>query len=304
MINTEHVTQDLRPPKKSAAKALGKYFRKVEIDYEDIMGFHDRTLSIDGRYASLMMTGSLKDSDHWANGAMGMTFFGIVVFMQLAALIKFGELGPYLTQPYTWGTQLLLLIYSAVQFKKSKKKQALAVVCDRKTGNVYFPAFASHPELVIPFEQVEMYTGSVGYSRGSGMAVECVVPKIYHASAKRDSQYAVLCADNYDQACKFWTLLTEFMDKNKPIPYGLLQSVQFRIDRDVASIWPGTDVRNAYPLDPEIKNNYQYVYHTNYEETVEYPFDEIQHVIAPFSDDPELLKKNIERAYDLNLLLF
>ncbi len=45
MINTEHVTQDLRPPKKPTAKALGKYFRKVEIDYEDIIGSHDRSLS-------------------------------------------------------------------------------------------------------------------------------------------------------------------------------------------------------------------------------------------------------------------
>ncbi len=303
MINTEHVTQDLRSPKKPTAKALGKYFRKVEIDYDDIMGFHDRTLSIDGRYASLMMTGSLRDSDHWANGAMGMTFFVFIVIGQIISGLSHG-IWQMFDSPIEYFIQLLLLIYSAVQFKKSKKKQALAVVCDRKTGNVYFPAFASHPELVIPFEQVDMYRGSIGYSRGSGMAVNTLVPKIYHASAKRDSQYAVLCADNYDQACKFWTLLTEFMDKNKPIPYGLLQSVQFRIDRDVASIWPGTDVRNAYPLDPEIKNNYQYVYHTNYEETVEYPFDEIQHVIAPFSDDPELLKKNIERAYDLNLLLF
>lgn len=168
---------------------------------------------------------------------------------------------------------------------------------------MYFPAFACHPELVIPFEQVEMYVGSVGFSRGSGMPAECVVPKMYPKSAKHDFQYAVLCADNYDQACYFWTLLTEFMDRNKPIPYGILKSVQFRLDRNIAAIWPDTDVRNSYPLDPEIKNNYQYVFHTNYEETVEYPHDKIQYVIAPFSDDPELLKQNIARAYDLNILL-
>ncbi len=177
------------------------------------------------------------------------------------------------------------------------------MILDRKTGNVNFPAFGGNPELVIPFEQIEIHRGSLGYSRGSGMPVHSLVPKMYPSSAKRDFQYIILFADNYDQACSRWTLLTEFMDKNKPIPFGLLQSVQFRLDRDSASIWRGTDVKDRYPLDPEIKDNYKYVFHTNYEETVEYPYDEINAVIAPFSDNPELLKKNIERAYDLHLLL-
>ena len=125
MINTEQLTPNLRLPKKPVEKTLGKHFRKVEIDYDDIMGFHDETLSFDGRYASLMMMGSLKDSDQWANGAMAMTFFGVIALMQITAIIKFGELGPYLTQPYTWGAQLLLLCYAFIQFKKSKKNKHL-----------------------------------------------------------------------------------------------------------------------------------------------------------------------------------
>ncbi|WP_343817962.1 hypothetical protein [Colwellia asteriadis] len=135
------------------------------------------------------------------------------------------------------------------------------------------------------------------------MPAEIIIPKMYPSSAKRDFQYAILFADSYDEACSRWTLLTEFMDKNKPIPYGLLSSVQSYIDSDEAAIWRDTDVRDSYPLAPEIKNNYKYVFHTNYEETIEYPYGEIDFVIAPFSDDPELLKKNIQRAYDLHLLL-
>ncbi|GAA0820410.1 hypothetical protein GCM10009111_25810 [Colwellia asteriadis] len=179
----------------------------------------------------------------------------------------------------------------------------LAVVCDRKTGNVNFPTFGGSPELVIPFEHIEIYVGTLGFSLGSGMPAEIIIPKMYPSSAKRDFQYAILFADSYDEACSRWTLLTEFMDKNKPIPYGLLSSVQSYIDSDEAAIWRDTDVRDSYPLAPEIKNNYKYVFHTNYEETIEYPYGEIDFVIAPFSDDPELLKKNIQRAYDLHLLL-
>ncbi|WP_147302699.1 hypothetical protein [Thalassotalea euphylliae] len=135
------------------------------------------------------------------------------------------------------------------------------------------------------------------------MAAECIVPKMYPKAAKRDFQYDVLIADNYDRACNFWTLLTEFMDKNKPIPYGFLNSVQLYIDTDEAAIWPDKDVRNGYPLDPEIKDNYRYVYHSDFEGTVDYPIEEVAEVVAPFSDDPELLAKNVERAHQLNLIL-
>ncbi|WP_147302700.1 hypothetical protein [Thalassotalea euphylliae] len=135
------------------------------------------------------------------------------------------------------------------------------------------------------------------------MAADCVVPKMYPNAAKWDFQYAVLISDNYDQACNFWTLLTEFMDKNKPIPYGFLNAVQFNIDDDSSAIWEGTDIEKRYPLDPEIKDNYRYVYHSDFEGTVDYPIEEVAEVVAPFSDDPELLAKNVERAHQLNLIL-
>ena len=137
-LNTEQLTTDLRPPKKPAEKAFGKYFRKVEVDYNNFLGYRATTLNLDGRYVSMMMMGSLKDSDHWANGAMAMTFFGIIVFMQITALVKFGELGPYLTQPYTWVTQLLLL-YAALQFKKSKKNKHKPSFATEKPVMCIFP---------------------------------------------------------------------------------------------------------------------------------------------------------------------
>ncbi|REL27774.1 hypothetical protein DXX93_15215 [Thalassotalea euphylliae] len=137
-LNTEQLTTDLRPPKKPAEKAFGKYFRKVEVNYDNVLGYREGTGSIDGRYAALMMVGSLKDSDHWANSAMAMTFFGIIVFMQITALVKFGELGPYLTQPYTWVTQLLLL-YAALQFKKSKKNKHKPSFATVKLAMCIFP---------------------------------------------------------------------------------------------------------------------------------------------------------------------
>ncbi|REL27773.1 hypothetical protein DXX93_15210 [Thalassotalea euphylliae] len=301
-LNTEQLTTDLRAPKKPAEKAFGKYFRKVEVDYNNILGYRVNTTSVDGRYVAMMMVGSLKDSDHWANGAMAMTLVFAIFVPQLTWGLSHG-VWTIFTPAYDVFVQVLLTLYALREFKKSKKKQAQAVVCDRKTGNVHFPAFGKNPELVIPFDQVELYVGSVGYSLGSGMAADCVVPKMYPNAAKWDFQYAVLISDNYDQACNFWTLLTEFMDKNKPIPYGFLNSVQLYLDRDEAAIWPDKDVRNSYPLDPEIKDNYRYVYHSDFEGTVDYPIEEVAEVVAPFSDDPELLAKNVERAHQLNLIL-
>ncbi|MBU2894398.1 hypothetical protein KO495_13875 [Colwellia sp. D2M02] len=307
MINTETVTTDLRPPKKPLK--LGKYFRKVETNYEDIIGFQDKFFSTDGRYTSMMLIASFKDDNQFAMGFLAMIFFFCLLLAQFVMFMAGGTWAVFypgydmFNWPIEYYVQVLLVIYAAIQFKKSKKKQALAVVCDRKTGNVNFPALCGNPELVIPFDKIDLYRGSVASSLGSGMPVHVLVPQMYPSSAKRDFQGVILFADSYDEACSRWTLLTEFMDKNKPIPYGLLQSVQSHIDDNEAAIWRGTDVKARYPLDPEIKNNYKYVFHTNYEETVEYPYDEINSVIAPFSDDPELLKKNIQRAHDLYILL-
>ncbi len=89
MINTETVTTDLRPPKKPLK--LGKYFRKVATNYDDIIGFKDGFLSTDGRYTSLMMMGSFKDSDHWANGAMAMTLFCCFLGVQIVTFISHGK---------------------------------------------------------------------------------------------------------------------------------------------------------------------------------------------------------------------
>ncbi|REL27772.1 hypothetical protein DXX93_15205 [Thalassotalea euphylliae] len=301
-LNTEQLTTDLRPPKKPAEKAFGKYFRKVEVDYENVVGYREGTTSVDGRYAAMMMMASLKDMHYWANGAMAMTFVVIILILQIVSGLGHDEWTLF-NPEYEIIVQILLALYALREFKKSKKKQAQAVVCDRKTGNVHFPAFGKNPELVIPFNQVELYVGSVGYSRGSGMAAKCIVPTMYPKAAKRDFQYAILIADSYDEACRYWTLLTEFMDKNKPIPYGFLNSVQFHLDRNKSTIWPDKDVRNSYPLDPEIKDNYRYVYHSDFEGTVDYPIEEVAEVVAPFSDDPELLAKNVERAHQLNLIL-
>ncbi|REL27777.1 hypothetical protein DXX93_15230 [Thalassotalea euphylliae] len=301
-LNTEQLTTDLRPPKKPAEKAFGKYFRKVEVDYNNFLGYRATTLNIDGRYVSMMMMGSFKDMHHWANGAMAMTLVFAIFVPQLTWGLSHG-VWTIFTPAYDVFVQILLTLYALREFKKSKKKQVQAVVCDRKTGNVRFPAFGKNPELVIPFDQVELYVGSVGYSLGSGMAAKCIVPTMYPKAAKWDFQYAVLVADNYDQACRYWTLLTEFMDKNKPIPYGFLNAVQFNIDDDSSAIWEGTDIEKRYPLDPEIKDNYRYVYHSDFEGTVDYPIEEVAEVVAPFSDDPELLAKNVERAHQLNLIL-
>ncbi|WP_448565331.1 hypothetical protein [Thalassotalea ganghwensis] len=301
-INTDKVTKALRPPKKPAEKKLGKYFRKAELAYDDIFGYQTRTSTYDGRYAKLTMPGSARDSDHWANGATAMMFAVIILILQLIILYNHGFF--IILEGYDLLAQALLVPYALVQFKKSKKKQALAVVCDRKTGNVNFPAFGGNPELVIPFSEVEMYMGSIAYSRGSGMPTNIIVPKMYPKTAKYDFQYPVLCADSYDELCQFWTVLTEFMDKNKPIPYGAMASIQSYLDKDKAAIWEGTKIREPLPLDPEIKDNYRYVYFKNEDGSVEYPFDEITHVIAPYSDNPELLQQNIERAYQLKILIF
>ncbi|WP_448565329.1 hypothetical protein [Thalassotalea ganghwensis] len=301
-INTDKLTQALRPPKKPMEKYLGKHFRKVELAYEDILGFQSYVSAFDGRYATLIMSGSAQDTWYSAFGINALLFFAAILVPQL---VSFSAGNGFLAFK-GWGVllQLFLLISAMVLFIKSKKKQALAVVCDRKTGNVNFPAFAGNPELVIPFSEVEMYRGSIAYSRGSGMPAEIIVPKMYPKTAKYDFQYDVLCADSYDELCKFWTVLTEFMDKNKPIPYGAMASIQSYLDKDKAAIWEGTKIREPLPLDPEIKDNYRYVYFKNEDGTVEYPPEEITHVIAPYSDNPELLQQNIERAYQLKLLIF
>ncbi|MCP4323144.1 MAG: hypothetical protein GY787_15125 [Alteromonadales bacterium] len=129
MINTETVTSDLRPPKKPLK--LGKYFRKVATNYDDIIGFKDDFLITDGRYADLMMMGSFKDSDHWANGAMAMTLFCCLLFAQFVMFMAGGTWAVFypgydiFNIPIEYYVQVLKVIYAIIQFKKSKKNKHL-----------------------------------------------------------------------------------------------------------------------------------------------------------------------------------
>ena len=230
--------------------------------------------------------------------------------MQITTLFKAASmeqfLGAHFLHPLFILGQVLLLIIAFIYYRKARIPRATSVVFDRKTGNVNFPAFGGNPELVIPFEEVEMYRGSLGFSLGRGMPVTSLIPKKYPKHGKRDCQYIVAFADSYDQACNLWTLLNEYMDKNKPIPFAMLPSVQYYLDKGCSTVWKGDKIgpyMENYPLDPEIKNNYKYVFHTDIDGEKEYPMDEVNYVIAPFSDDPVLLEKNIKRAYELNILL-
>ncbi|WP_220494712.1 MULTISPECIES: hypothetical protein, partial [unclassified Pseudoalteromonas] len=266
--------------------------------------------STDGRYYGILLISSMRGIFQKATVALMLTFFGILTVMQVLGLFKAKSLqhllDSLLFHPLFILGQVLLLIIAFIYHRKAKIPRATSVVFDRKTGNVNFPAFGGNPELVIPFEEVEMYRGSLGFSLGSGMPVTSLIPKKYPKHGKRDCQYIVAFADSYDGACQSWTLLTEFMDKNKPIPFGLLQSVQDYLDKGYSTVWKGDKIgpyMENYPLDPEIKNNYKYVFHTDIDGEKEYPRDEVNYVIAPFSDDPVLLEKNIKRAYELNILL-
>lgn len=306
MINTEQVSA-LRPPKKPTD--MGKYYRKVEVDYDNLLGVND-TYSTDGRYYGVLLISSMRGIFQKATVALMLTFFGILTIMQILGLFKAKSLqhllDSFLFDPLFILGQVLLLIIAFIYHRKARIPRGKLVVFDRKTGNVNFPAFGGNPELVIPFEEVEMYRGSLGFSLGRGMPVTSLIPKKYPKHGKRDCQYIVAFADSYDGACQSWTLLTEFMDKNKPIPFGLLQSVQHHLNKGNSVTWRGDKIgpyMDKYPLDPVIKNNYKYVYHENRDATEEYPRDEVNYVIAPFSDDPVLLEKNIKRAYELNILL-
>jgi hypothetical protein len=306
MINTEQVSE-LRPPKKPTD--MGKYYRKVDVNYDNLFGVND-IYSTDGRYYGVLLISSMRDIFQTATVFTALVFFGVSIFMQITTLFKAASmeqfLGAHFLHPLFILGQVLLLIIAFIYHRKAKIPRATSVVFDRKTGNVNFPAFGGNPELVIPFEEVEMYRGSLGFSLGTGMPVTSLIPKKYPKHGKRDCQYIVAFADSYDGACQSWTLLTEFMDKNKPIPFGLLQSVQDYLDKGYSTVWKGDKIgpyMENYPLDPEIKNNYKYVFHTDIDGEKEYPMDEVNYVIAPFSDDPELLEKNIKRAYELNILL-
>ena len=306
MINTEQVSE-LRPPKKPTD--MGKYYRKVEVNYDNLLGVKDE-LGADGRYYGLLLMGSMRDIFQTATLALMLTFFGILTVMQVIGLFKAKSLqhllDSLLFHPLFILGQVLLLIIAFIYHRKAKTPRATSVVFDRKTGNVNFPAFGGNPELVIPFEEVELYRGSLGFSLGSGMPVDSLIPKKYPKHGKRDCQYIVAFADGYDDACNLWTLLNEFMDKNKPIPFAMLPSVQYYLDKGCSTVWKGDKIgpyMENYPLDPEIKNNYKYVFHTDIDGEKKYPRDEVNYVIAPFSDDPELLEKNIKRAYELNILL-
>ncbi|NMP81822.1 hypothetical protein HHE92_18755 [Pseudoalteromonas arctica] len=306
MINTEQVSE-LRPPKKPTD--MGKYYRKVEVDYNNLLGVKDE-LGADGRYYGLLLMGSMRDIFQKATVALMLTFFGILTVMQILGLFKAKSLqhflDSFLFHPLFILGQVLLLIITFIYHQKANIPRASSVVFDRKTGNVNFPAFGGNPELVIPFDEVELYRGSLGFCLGSGMPVDSLIPKKYPKHGKRDCQYIVAFADGYDDACNLWTLLNEFMDKNKPIPYAMLPSVQYYLDKGYSTVWKGDKIgpfMDNYPLDPEIKNNYKYVFHTDIDGEKKYPMDEVNYVIAPFSDDPELLEKNIKRAYELNILL-
>ncbi|MBB1471243.1 hypothetical protein H5232_22900 [Pseudoalteromonas sp. SG41-5] len=306
MINTEQVSE-LRPPKKPTD--MGKYYRKVEINYDNLLGVKDE-LGADGRYYGLLLMGSMTDTDDSSYSWQALTFFAIGTIMQVLGLFKAKSLqhllDSFLFHPLFILGQVLLLIIAFIYHRKAKIPRATSVVFDRKTGNVNFPAFGGNPELVIPFEEVELYRGSLGFSLGSGMPVDSLIPKKYPKHGKRDCQYIVAFADGYDDACNLWTLLNEFMDKNKPIPYAMLPSVQHYLDKGYSTVWKGDKIgpyMDNYPLDAEIKNNYKYVFHTDIDGEKEYPRDEVNYVIAPFSDDPVLLEKNIKRAYALNILL-
>ncbi|MBH0052161.1 MULTISPECIES: hypothetical protein [unclassified Pseudoalteromonas] len=306
MINTEQVSE-LRPPKKPTN--MGKYYRKVDVNYDNLLGEKDE-IGADGRYYGLLLMGSMRDTFQKATVALMLTFFGILTVMQILGLFKAKSLqhflDSFLFHPLFILGQVLLLIIAFIYHRKAKIPRATSVVFDRKTGNVNFPAFGGNPELVIPFEEVEMYRGSLGFSLGRGMPVTSLIPKKYPKHGKRDCQYIVAFADSYDQACNLWTLLNEYMDKNKPIPYAMLPSVQYYLDKGCSTVWKGDKIgpyMNNYQLDPEIKNNYKYVFHTDIDGEKKYPMDDVNYVIAPFSDDPELLEKNIKRAYELNILL-
>ncbi|WP_139048204.1 hypothetical protein [Pseudoalteromonas sp. BSi20652] len=248
---------------------MGKYYRKVDVDYDNLFGVND-IYSTDGRYYGVLLMGSMTDTDDSSYSWLALTFFAIGAIMQVLGLFKAKSLqhllDSLLFDPLFILGQVLLLIIAFIYHRKAKIPRATSVVFDRKSGNVNFPAFGGNPELVIPFEEVEMYRGSLGFSLGRGMPVTSLIPKKYPKHGKRDCQYIVAFADSYDEACQSWTLLTEFMDKNKPIPFGLLQSVQDYLNKGHSTVWKGDKIgpyMENYPLDPEIKNTYKYVFHTD-----------------------------------------
>ncbi|REL27779.1 hypothetical protein DXX93_15240 [Thalassotalea euphylliae] len=137
-LNTEQLTTDLRAPKKPAEKAFGKYFRKVEVDYNNILGYRVNTTSVDGRYVAMMMVGSLKDSDHWANGAMAMTLVFAIFVPQLTWGLSHG-VWTIFTPAYDVFVQVLLTLYALREFKKSKKNKHKPLFATVKLAMCIFP---------------------------------------------------------------------------------------------------------------------------------------------------------------------
>ncbi len=305
MIDTENLTQDLRPEKKviNPDSWFDKHYRKIETNYDDLYGVIE-CVGVDDRYWTMIIDGTRKHSNQAVNVLMAATFIVILMTLQVVEYYKYGVIDPMLTSVYYIGAQIGLFIYAVINHYKSQVNQGRAVVFDRKTGNVHFPAVLGNKELIVPFAQVNMYMGVAGYSRGSGEKFFQLKPKVYPKDQRSDFAYAVLFADYYDQACGLWTLLTEFMDKNKPIPTGVHASLQFYIEEKKSPLWKGNLMNDRYPISDELKQ-YDFIYPSdpaNAENRKKYEDLIRPEYIAPHSDNPALLAQNVERAYQMNII--
>lgn len=213
---TKEVTKNTRPVRRA------KWLRPDPVKPQPTYSFHTPFYTkTDGKQWVIQSDSSIG----WIRtiGFISSFFFLIFLFF---GLVPFPNDG---TVFFLSMTGLTFLLVSFSMYQSRTRGEDTWVVFDRTTRNVCFWKKNQEHSLTVPFEQVKCYWNSK-YMRGGPVSSFFLMPEV-NLSDERNRLWKVHFgfAPQYEQAQFFWRVLTDFMDKSRPIPEvpGLIHQIRF-----------------------------------------------------------------------------
>ncbi|WP_189606926.1 hypothetical protein [Saccharospirillum salsuginis] len=166
------------------------------------------------------------DSSYGAWKATGIIFSALFVFCVIAGIDLFQKEG-FNVFVIAGATFLIVTLFS--MYKTRIGGENTWVVFDRTTGNVCFWRKNQKNSLTVPFDKVNCYWIR-GFQRG-GVTHNLYFMPTENLPNERHRWWKVHFGfpTQYEQAQFFWRVLTDFMDRSRPIPEvpGLIHQVRF-----------------------------------------------------------------------------
>lgn len=213
---TKEVTKNTRPVRRA------KWLRPDPVKPQPTYSFHTPFYTkTDGKQWVIQ-----SDSSYGTLRAAGFISSFFLIFCTIAGSTLYQYHGVNLFVYLAIG---LFFVFVYTMYKTRAGGEDTWVVFDRTTGNVCFWKKNQKSSLTVPFEQVKCYWNSK-YMRGGPVSSFFLMPEV-NLPNERNRLWKVHFgfAPQYEQAQFFWRVLTDFMDKSRPIPEvpGLIHQVRF-----------------------------------------------------------------------------